>query len=141
MLSSQMTARASFSWLLLWGSIEPAPQVLVLRPLCSCVQLVMTSIKYVPQAWMNYRRKSTHGWSIESKPPTCIEKIVTWGGSLSFHFLQPLELCSIHSVHVLSVLRACGLLTSARWAAAPDFAAGGLQISCSTSRAASCRLP
>ncbi|GAQ87728.1 cystinosin [Klebsormidium nitens] len=30
------------------------------------IQLVMTSIKYIPQAWMNYRRKSTDGWSIEN---------------------------------------------------------------------------
>ncbi|CAF1607058.1 unnamed protein product [Adineta ricciae] len=30
----------------------------------SYVKLVITMIKYVPQAWMNYRRKSTEGWSI-----------------------------------------------------------------------------
>ncbi|CAF1042297.1 unnamed protein product [Rotaria sordida] len=30
----------------------------------SYVKLVITIIKYVPQAWMNYRRKSTEGWSI-----------------------------------------------------------------------------
>jgi cystinosin len=30
----------------------------------SYVKLAITMIKYVPQAWMNYRRKSTDGWSI-----------------------------------------------------------------------------
>lgn len=30
----------------------------------SYVKLVITIIKYVPQAWMNYKRKSTEGWSI-----------------------------------------------------------------------------
>lgn len=28
------------------------------------IQVVMTLIKYIPQAWMNYQRKSTVGWSI-----------------------------------------------------------------------------
>lgn len=31
---------------------------------CSYVKLCITLIKYVPQAYMNYRRKSTVGWSI-----------------------------------------------------------------------------
>jgi len=31
---------------------------------CSYVKLTITLIKYVPQAFMNYRRKSTEGWSI-----------------------------------------------------------------------------
>ncbi|XP_066252166.1 cystinosin homolog [Euwallacea similis] len=31
---------------------------------CSYVKLTITLIKYVPQAYMNYRRKSTSGWSI-----------------------------------------------------------------------------
>ena len=31
---------------------------------CSYVKLAITLIKYVPQAYMNYRRKSTTGWSI-----------------------------------------------------------------------------
>ncbi|XP_066996613.2 cystinosin homolog isoform X2 [Anabrus simplex] len=31
---------------------------------CSYVKLATTLIKYVPQAYMNYRRKSTVGWSI-----------------------------------------------------------------------------
>ena len=31
---------------------------------CSYVKLFITLIKYVPQAYMNYRRKSTMGWSI-----------------------------------------------------------------------------
>ena len=30
----------------------------------SYVKLVITIIKYIPQAWYNYRRKSTIGWSI-----------------------------------------------------------------------------
>lgn len=29
------------------------------------VKLVVTVVKYVPQAWANYRRRSTVGWSIE----------------------------------------------------------------------------
>eukprot|EP00252_Welwitschia_mirabilis_P026015 TRINITY_DN8335_c0_g1_i1.p1 TRINITY_DN8335_c0_g1~~TRINITY_DN8335_c0_g1_i1.p1 ORF type:complete len:273 (+),score=37.00 TRINITY_DN8335_c0_g1_i1:275-1093(+) len=35
--------------------------------LVSCfniIQVVMTAIKYIPQAWMNFLRKSTEGWSI-----------------------------------------------------------------------------
>nr|CAD7460858.1 unnamed protein product [Timema tahoe] len=31
---------------------------------CSYVKLAITLIKYVPQGWMNYQRKSTLGWSI-----------------------------------------------------------------------------
>lgn len=31
---------------------------------CSYIKLAITLIKYVPQAVMNYRRKSTAGWSI-----------------------------------------------------------------------------
>ncbi|KAJ5121791.1 hypothetical protein N7448_002924 [Penicillium atrosanguineum] len=30
----------------------------------SYIKLVITVLKYVPQAWLNYKRKSTHGWSI-----------------------------------------------------------------------------
>ncbi|KAJ4957939.1 hypothetical protein NE237_025050 [Protea cynaroides] len=30
----------------------------------SVIQVVMTAIKYVPQAYMNFKRKSTQGWSI-----------------------------------------------------------------------------
>lgn len=29
------------------------------------VKLVVTMVKYVPQAWENYRRQSTVGWSID----------------------------------------------------------------------------
>lgn len=29
------------------------------------VKLVVTVVKYVPQAWANYRRQSTRGWSID----------------------------------------------------------------------------
>lgn len=35
--------------------------------LISCfnlIQVIMTAIKYIPQAWMNFRRNSTDGWSI-----------------------------------------------------------------------------
>jgi len=28
------------------------------------VKLLCTFVKYIPQAWMNYQRKSTQGWSI-----------------------------------------------------------------------------
>lgn len=31
---------------------------------CSYIKLCITLIKYMPQAYMNYRRKSTNGWSI-----------------------------------------------------------------------------
>jgi cystinosin len=31
---------------------------------CSYIKLAITLIKYVPQAVLNYRRKSTQGWSI-----------------------------------------------------------------------------
>lgn len=31
---------------------------------CSYVKLAITILKYIPQAYMNYKRKSTHGWSI-----------------------------------------------------------------------------
>ncbi|KAH8431814.1 putative L-cystine transporter [Aspergillus melleus] len=30
----------------------------------SYVKLIITIVKYVPQAWVNYKRKSTDGWSI-----------------------------------------------------------------------------
>ena len=29
------------------------------------VKLIVTVLKYIPQAWVNYERKSTVGWSIE----------------------------------------------------------------------------
>jgi len=28
------------------------------------IKLVCTFVKYIPQAWVNYKRKSTEGWSI-----------------------------------------------------------------------------
>lgn len=31
----------------------------------SYVKLLITIVKYVPQAWLNYKRKSTDGWRIE----------------------------------------------------------------------------
>ncbi|XP_025835848.1 cystinosin homolog [Agrilus planipennis] len=33
---------------------------------CSYIKLAITLIKYIPQAYMNYKRKSTVGWSIEN---------------------------------------------------------------------------
>lgn len=36
------------------------PQVYTL----SYVKVLITVVKYVPQAWVNYKRKSTDGWSI-----------------------------------------------------------------------------
>lgn len=32
--------------------------------LFSYIKLTITIIKYIPQAWFNYQRKSTIGWSI-----------------------------------------------------------------------------
>lgn len=32
--------------------------------ICSYIKLAITLIKYIPQAFMNYKRKSTLGWSI-----------------------------------------------------------------------------
>ena len=32
--------------------------------ICSYVKLFITLIKYIPQAYLNFRRKSTFGWSI-----------------------------------------------------------------------------
>lgn len=31
----------------------------------SWVKLIVTITKYIPQAWVNYKRKSTKGWAIE----------------------------------------------------------------------------
>jgi cystinosin len=31
----------------------------------SYIKLVVTVVKYIPQAWVNYKRKSTVGWSID----------------------------------------------------------------------------
>jgi len=43
----------------------------------SYLKLAVTTIKYIPQAWSNYQRKSTSGWSIY----TCLLDIT--GGVLS----------------------------------------------------------
>lgn len=32
----------------------------------SYLKLVISFLKFVPQAWMNYKRKSTIGWSIHN---------------------------------------------------------------------------
>ncbi|EFJ05760.1 hypothetical protein SELMODRAFT_136631 [Selaginella moellendorffii] len=42
----------------------PSGRWLWLVQVFNIIQLVMTAIKYIPQAWMNFRRKSTVGWSI-----------------------------------------------------------------------------
>ncbi|MCO5574513.1 hypothetical protein L7F22_028298 [Adiantum nelumboides] len=42
----------------------PQGQWLWLVSIFNLIQVAMTLIKYIPQAWMNYQRKSTAGWSI-----------------------------------------------------------------------------
>lgn len=55
--------------------------------MCSYVKLAVTFFKYIPQAWFNYRRKSTVGWSIGN-----ILLDITGGLlSLSQQFLQVLN--------------------------------------------------
>lgn len=50
-----------FLWISsLFGTIEVLDVILYL----SYVKLVITLIKYTPQAYMNYKRKATSGWSI-----------------------------------------------------------------------------
>lgn len=46
---------------LAWGSVVAWLDFLYY---CSYIKLAITLIKYVPQAYMNYKRKSTVGWSI-----------------------------------------------------------------------------
>eukprot|EP01024_Parvocaulis_polyphysoides_P001439 TRINITY_DN10383_c1_g1_i1.p1 TRINITY_DN10383_c1_g1~~TRINITY_DN10383_c1_g1_i1.p1 ORF type:complete len:378 (-),score=46.01 TRINITY_DN10383_c1_g1_i1:246-1280(-) len=41
-----------------------AEQILILLYVLSSVKLIVSLIKYIPQVWLNYRRKSTVGWSI-----------------------------------------------------------------------------
>ncbi len=48
----------------LFLSISPVLSWLDFLYVCSYVKLFITLVKYVPQAVMNYRRKSTMGWSI-----------------------------------------------------------------------------
>ena len=62
--------------------------------LCSYVKLFITFIKYFPQALMNYRRKSTLGWSIGNI------LLDFTGGSLSL--LQTFLLAYNHSKTVIS---------------------------------------
>lgn len=33
---------------------------------CSYIKLAITLLKYIPQAYLNFKRKSTVGWSIEN---------------------------------------------------------------------------
>lgn len=54
----------------------------------SYVKLVITTIKYGPQAYMNYRRKATTGWSIHNI-------ILDFTGG-SFSFLQMLLIAYNH---------------------------------------------
>ncbi|MCJ1394055.1 hypothetical protein MMC18_006933 [Xylographa bjoerkii] len=70
------TRRENALWSLsrLWGSVGGPCGHLGMQELTSCpllqvyalgyAKLVITVVKYVPQAWANYKRKSTEGWSI-----------------------------------------------------------------------------
>ena len=55
-------------WLFIFASLVPAVLSkitwLTYLNFFSYVKLAVTLIKYIPQAYMNYRRKSTRGWSI-----------------------------------------------------------------------------
>lgn len=44
------------------GHTDTAGQIYTM----SYVKLVITVVKYIPQAWVNYKRKSTVGWSIST---------------------------------------------------------------------------
>ncbi|EFJ05759.1 hypothetical protein SELMODRAFT_187249 [Selaginella moellendorffii] len=46
----------------------PSGRWLWLVQVFNIIQMVMAVIKYIPQAWMNFRRKSTVGWSIATIP-------------------------------------------------------------------------
>ena len=49
-----------FTWLAVGGKFSWLSEVYVF----SYVKLIITVIKYIPQAWSNFMRKSTDGWSI-----------------------------------------------------------------------------
>ena len=50
--------------LLIIGSCWSTMRVLFFEPLHSYVKMWVSLIKYAPQAWSNFKRKSTVGWSI-----------------------------------------------------------------------------
>ncbi|KAI8967075.1 PQ loop repeat-domain-containing protein [Mycotypha africana] len=63
---------ASFVWLTMIGSVLVVAIIhyggfiwLDFMYYLSSVDMVLTFIKYLPQAWLNYKRKSTSGWSIQ----------------------------------------------------------------------------
>lgn len=49
-----------FTWLAVGGVVS----WLTATYIFSYVKLIVTLVKYIPQAWSNFMRKSTHGWSI-----------------------------------------------------------------------------
>ncbi|KAI8884640.1 PQ-loop-domain-containing protein [Backusella circina FSU 941] len=63
---------ASFVWLSLIGIVLFVSAIhyggvmwIDLLYYLSSVKLIISFIKYLPQVWLNYKRKSTHGWSIQ----------------------------------------------------------------------------
>eukprot|EP00897_Mesotaenium_endlicherianum_P004706 jgi/Mesen1/4263/ME000022S03545 len=59
-ISSLVWAFAAICLLASW----PSGSWLWLVSVFNYLQLLMTSIKYIPQAWFNFKRRSTEGWSI-----------------------------------------------------------------------------
>lgn len=53
-------AMAFFTWLAVGGKFSWLSDVYIF----SYVKLIITLVKYIPQAWSNFMRKSTEGWSI-----------------------------------------------------------------------------
>lgn len=53
-------AMALFTWLAVGGKFSWLSDVYIF----SYVKLIITLVKYIPQAWSNFMRKSTDGWSI-----------------------------------------------------------------------------
>lgn len=53
-------AMALFTWLAVGGAVSWLSTTYVF----SYVKLIVTLVKYIPQAWSNFMRKSTEGWSI-----------------------------------------------------------------------------
>ena len=53
-------AMALFTWLAVAGKFSWLSNVYIF----SYVKLIITLVKYIPQAWSNFLRKSTKGWSI-----------------------------------------------------------------------------
>eukprot|EP00262_Sarcandra_glabra_P014522 TRINITY_DN426_c0_g1_i1.p1 TRINITY_DN426_c0_g1~~TRINITY_DN426_c0_g1_i1.p1 ORF type:complete len:276 (-),score=32.57 TRINITY_DN426_c0_g1_i1:34-861(-) len=59
-ISSTVLVCAAVCVIIAW----PNQSWLWLISVFNTIQVVMTAIKYIPQAYMNFRRKSTDGWSI-----------------------------------------------------------------------------